>query len=264
MIRSENNTTLDHSHNNDNDIQNAQIVSFSNATTNRLRGSTVNCTDILDGNRAWVEKMNSEDPDFFNRLGMKQEPLYLYIGCCDARVDPSRLMGFEMGKLFVHRNIGNVVSCNDLNILSVVDYAVNTLQIPHIFVVGHYDCGAVRGCLSEPEYGGLGIVENWLCNIRDVARIHKHELSSISECEKRHRKLVELNIQEQCLNILKIGTVQQKRIQTFMHEGYALPRVHGFVFDPKDGILQKLPLDFKSLIKENQNIYDLYRLPKTS
>jgi carbonic anhydrase len=237
-------------------------ATFSDATISRLRGSQPDCEDLLAGNRAWVDKMNREDPEFFKRLGQKQEPRYLYIGCSDARVDPSRLMGLDMGKLFVHRNIGNIVSGNDLNLLSVVDFAVNNLRVPHILVVGHYDCGAVRGSISEPEDGGLGIVENWLRNIRDVARFHREELLAIEDREQRHRKLVELNVQEQCLNILKIGTVQRKRLKTFVTESFALPRVHGLVFDPKDGVLKKLPLDFKSLIKEDRVIYDLYKLPQ--
>jgi carbonic anhydrase len=235
---------------------------FSDATVQRLRGSDPNCEDLLAGNREWVRKMNQQDPQFFERLGRKQEPRYLYIGCSDARVDPSQLMGLDMGKLFVHRNVGNIVSSNDLNLLSVVDFAVNSLRVPHILVVGHYDCGAVRGSISEPEDGGLGIVENWLRNIRDVARIHRDELRAIDDREQRHRKLVELNVQEQCLNILKIGTVQRKRMKTFVQERYALPRVHGLVFDPSDGVLKKLKLDFKSLIKEDRVLYDLYRLPE--
>ena len=240
----------------------AQERTFSPETVARLRGSQPDCEDLLAGNRAWVDKMNREDPEFFKRLGQRQEPRYLYIGCSDARVDPSRLMGLDMGKLFVHRNIGNILSGNDLNLLSVVDFAVNNLRVPHILVVGHYDCGAVRGSISEPEDGGLGIVENWLRNIRDVARFHREELLAIEDREQRHRKLVELNVQEQCLNILKIGTVQRKRLKTFVTESFALPRVHGLVFDPADGVLKKLPLDFKSLIKEDRVIYDLYRLPE--
>jgi carbonic anhydrase len=234
---------------------------FTDATKERLRGSHPDCEDLLAGNRKWVDKMRKEDPSFFDRLGERQTPRYLYIGCSDARVDPGRLMGLDMGKLFVHRNIGNVVSGNDLNLLSVVDFAVNHLRVPHVLVVGHYDCGAVRGPIGEPEDGGLGIVENWLRNIRDVARFHRETLLSIEDREARHRKLVELNVQEQCLNVLKIGTVQRKRLRTFVKESYALPRVHGLVFDPADGILKKLPLDFKSLIKEDRVIYDLYRLP---
>ncbi len=239
----------------------AEERTFSPETVARLRGSQPDCEDLLAGNRAWVDKMNREDPDFFRRLGQRQEPRYLYIGCSDARVDPSRLLGLDMGKLFVHRNIGNIVSGVDLNLLSVVDFAVNNLRVPHILVVGHYDCGAVRGSIAEPEDGGLGIVENWLRNIRDVARFHREELLAIKDSEQRHRRLVELNVQEQCLNILKIGTVQRKRLKTFVSESFALPRVHGFVFDPKDGVLKKLPLDFKSLVKDDRFIYDLYRLP---
>ena len=237
----------------------SRIANETKAAEQRLRGSDPNCEDLLSGNREWVRKMNQQDPQFFERLGKKQEPRYLYIGCSDARVDPSQLMGLDMGKLFVHRNIGNIVSGDDLNLLSVVDFAVNNLHVPHILVVGHYDCDAVRGAICEPEDGGLGIVENWLRNIRDVARLHRDELRSIKDREQRHRKLVELNVQEQSLNILKIRTVQRKRIKTFIKEQYALPRVHGLVFDPADGVLKRLTLDFKKLIKEDRDLYDLYR-----
>jgi carbonic anhydrase len=254
--------SLERANGNASGVSSEERAPMSGATLSRLRGSQPDCKDLLAGNRAWVDRMNREDPEFFKRLGQRQEPRYLYIGCSDARVDPSRLMGLDMGKLFVHRNIGNIVSGNDLNLLSVVDYAVNNLRVPHILVVGHYDCGAVRGSISEPEDGGLGIVENWLRNIRDVARFHREELLAIEDREQRHRRLVELNVQEQCLNILKIGTVQRKRLKTFVSESFALPRVHGLVFDPADGVLKKLPLDFKSLVKEDRVIYDLYRLPQ--
>ena len=240
------------------------LPALSTAAVERLRGSHPDCLDLIEGNRKWVEKMNILEPDFFERLGAPQKPRYLYIGCSDARVDPSRLMGLDMGKLFVHRNIGNVVSGNDLNILSVIEYAVNYLNVPHILVVGHYDCGAVRGSIAEPEDGGLGIIENWLRNIRDVARFHKEDLLAITDKETRARRLVELNVQEQCINIMKIGTIQRKRIETFLGENYALPRIHGLVFDPKNGILKKLPINFKSLNKEDRSIYDLYKIPKNA
>ena len=225
-----------------------------------LMGSHPNMEDVLQGNKEWVKKMNALDPGFFNRLGGKQHPRYLYIGCSDARVDPLRLMGLPQGSLFVHRNVGNVVSNTDLNLLTVVDFAVNFLKVPHIVVCGHYDCGAVRGSIAQPQDGGLGLVENWLTRIRDVARMHRDELKSVEDPEAKHRRLVELNVTEQCLNLYKIGTVQKARLDSYQNKDthMALPRVHGMVFDPSDGILHKLPVDFKKEIEENRSIYDMY------
>jgi len=228
-----------------------------------LKYSHPELADVLAGNKAWVEQMNEEDPEFFKRLAAGQDPKYLYLGCSDARVDPARLMGLDYGKLFIHRNVGNVVSSSDLNILTVIDFAINTLKIPHIVVCGHYDCGAVRGSIARPEQGGLGGVENWLRNIRDVARTHKDELFSIKDPEERHRRLVELNVVEQCLNVFKLGPVQRRRAATYEENEnkFALPRIHGLVFDPANGLLEKLPLDFKKEAADLMEIYDLYQIP---
>ncbi|GBG25988.1 Carbonic anhydrase [Hondaea fermentalgiana] len=228
-----------------------------------LMGSHPELADVLAANKAWVDRMNKEDPEFFKRVGGKQKPRYLYIGCSDARVDPSRLMGLDYGKLFVHRNVGNQVSSSDLNVLTVVDFAVNHLHVPHIVVCGHYDCGAVRGSIARPEDGGLGLVENWLRSIRDVARLHREELQEIDDGEARQRRLVELNVVEQCLNLYKLGPVQRRRVKTYTenHFSFALPRIHGLVFDPANGILKKLPLDFKKEVEIYRELYDLYRLP---
>jgi len=225
-------------------------------------GSHPELEDLLENNKAWVERMNKNDPTFFEKLGAKQTPRYLYIGCSDARVDPGRLMGLEHGKLFVHRNVGNVVSGTDLNVLSAVDFAVKVLKVPHILVVGHMDCGAVRGSIGQPDGGGLGIVENWLRNIRDVARQHKDELFNIEDPEQRVRRLVELNVMEQCLNVLKIGTVQSARVKSYLQKDVALPRVHGLVFDPANGVLRKLPIDAMKLSETDKDIYSLYQLPE--
>nr|QWE79112.1 beta-carbonic anhydrase [Neopyropia yezoensis] len=229
-----------------------------------LMGSHPDLEDVLKGNKEWVKKMNDLDPEFFKRLGGKQHPRYLYIGCSDARVDPLQLMGLPQGSLFVHRNVGNVVSNTDLNLLTVVDFAVNFLKVPHIVVCGHYDCGAVRGSIAQPQDGGLGLVENWLTRIRDVARLHRHELMAIEDPEAKHRRLVELNVTEQSLNLYKIGTVQKARLDSYQNKDtqMALPRVHGMVFDASVGILHKLPMDFKKEIEENRAIYDMYKSPK--
>jgi len=229
-----------------------------------LMGSCVDLEDVMRGNKAWVKKKRAEDPKFFELLGGQQKPRYLYIGCSDARVDPTQLMGFKIpGQIFVHRNVGNVVCTTDINMLTVVDFAVNHLKVPHIIVCGHYDCGAVRGSIANPESGGLGIIEHWLRNIRDVARIHRAELESIKDPEDTMRRLVELNVREQCMNVLKIPAVQKKRAAG-LSSGMpvALPRVHGLIFDPKEGILKKLGLDLKKEISENQAIYNLYKVPE--
>lgn len=229
-----------------------------------LGGTHPDLKDVLAGNKAWVARKNSEDPEFFAKLGATQEPRYLYIGCSDARVDPAQLMGLKYRSLFVHRNVGNVVSATDMNVLTVVDFAVNYLKVPHIVVCGHYDCGAVRGSIARPTDGGLGFVENWLRNIRDVALMHRDELKGIAEDEDRHRRLVELNVMEQCLNIFKLGSVQQRRVKTFSNPDYshALPRVHGLVFDANNGVLKKLPLDFKDEMDKYRELYELYQLPE--
>ncbi|CAK9008368.1 Carbonic anhydrase (Carbonate dehydratase), partial [Durusdinium trenchii] len=226
-----------------------------------LKGSHPELEDVLAGNQAWVDKMNETDPDFFKRL-TPQNPRYLYLGCSDARVDPIQLMGLEYGALFVHRNVGNQVAPNDLNILSVIDFSVNVLKVPHIVVCGHYDCGAVRGSVAKPDAGGLGLVENWLRNIRDVARLHHDELKALPDPETRHRRLVELNVMEQCLNVLKVGTVQRARMKSHVigQTEVTLPRVHGLVFDPADGVLHKLKVDFGK-VEQYGDLYDLYQVP---
>uniref|UniRef100_A0A7S3PLP3 Carbonic anhydrase n=1 Tax=Aplanochytrium stocchinoi TaxID=215587 RepID=A0A7S3PLP3_9STRA len=229
-----------------------------------IDGTMPDLEDVLENNKKWVVEKNKNDPDFFPRNARGQTPRYLYIGCSDARVDPGQLMGLNNAELFVHRNVGNVVSGTDLNFLTVLEYAVDTLKVPHIIVCGHYDCGAVRGSISRPDSGGLGLIENWLRNIRDVARLHKDELKAIKDKEELQRRLVELNVMEQCLNIFKSACVQRRRLRTYVqdHEEFALPRVHGLVFDPAVGILKKLPLNFKREIEEYREIYDLYQVPE--
>eukprot|EP00511_Aplanochytrium_stocchinoi_P013635 CAMPEP_0204894768 /NCGR_PEP_ID=MMETSP1349-20130617/33611_1 /ASSEMBLY_ACC=CAM_ASM_000710 /TAXON_ID=215587 /ORGANISM="Aplanochytrium stocchinoi, Strain GSBS06" /LENGTH=335 /DNA_ID=CAMNT_0052061985 /DNA_START=205 /DNA_END=1212 /DNA_ORIENTATION=- len=256
-----------------------------------IDGTMPDLEDVLENNKKWVVEKNKNDPDFFPRnargqtprylyIGCSdarvdpgfprnargQTPRYLYIGCSDARVDPGQLMGLNNAELFVHRNVGNVVSGTDLNFLTVLEYAVDTLKVPHIIVCGHYDCGAVRGSISRPDSGGLGLIENWLRNIRDVARLHKDELKAIKDKEELQRRLVELNVMEQCLNIFKSACVQRRRLRTYVQdqEHFALPRVHGLVFDPAVGILKKLPLNFKREIEEYREIYDLYKFPESS
>lgn len=209
-------------------------------------------------NRAWVTRVSQENPEFFLKLAEGQSPTYLYIGCSDSRVTVSDLMGVEMGELFVHRNIANMVISSDLNLLSVLTYAVEHLKVQHILVTGHYDCGGVRAAVQKKEMGQ--ILDAWLQNIRDVYRLHKKELDRISDDELRHRRLVELNVSEQCLNLYKTSVVQRRRLETYNSSDMKLatPRIHGLVFDPATGILSKIPIDFRREINELKDTYDLF------
>ena len=216
---------------------------------------------LIEGNKEWVKSVNEADPGFFEGLGKGQDPKYLYIGCSDARVEPTRLLGLKQGELFVHRNVGNCCP-NDLNFLSVLEYAVNFLEVPHIIVCGHYDCGAVR---NSGKVQDIGLLENWIRQIRDVHRLHDAELSAIKDDEQKHRRLVELHVIEQARNILKTSCVQRMRNKTHttVESGKAefpfpTPVVHAFVFDPADGLIKKLDEELKVF----EHIYSLYEHPE--
>jgi carbonic anhydrase len=203
---------------------------------------------LFENNRKWVEKKIGEEKDFFAQLFQDQTPEYLYIGCSDSRVTAEEMMGLGPGELFVHRNIGNLVNTIDLNVMSVIDYAINTLHVKHIIVCGHYNCGGVRAAMIPKD---LGILNPWLRNIRDVFRIHKKELKAIEDEGKRYDRLVELNVQEQCINVVKTAALQLN----YLKEGY--PEVHGWVFDIKTGRIKDLQIDFIQILKEIKDIYDL-------
>eukprot|EP01061_Rhynchopus_euleeides_P037817 TRINITY_DN649_c0_g1_i1.p2 TRINITY_DN649_c0_g1~~TRINITY_DN649_c0_g1_i1.p2 ORF type:complete len:290 (+),score=137.31 TRINITY_DN649_c0_g1_i1:227-1096(+) len=216
---------------------------------------------LLENNRNWVDGVNEQDPNFFKALGQGQHPKFLYIGCSDARVDPGKLLGLLPGDLFVHRNVGNCCP-NDLNFLSVLEYAVRFLKVPHIIVCGHYDCGAVR---NAGKHEDIGLLSNWIRQIRDVHRLHDDELSKIDDPEQRCRRLVELNVIEQCRNIFKTACVQRHRLRTHKtgthpntEYDFATPRVHAMVFDPADGIIKKIDINFAEENKRLDHIYSLY------
>lgn len=208
---------------------------------------------ILDNNKVWAAEITRNDPTFFKRLAVKQEPKYLYFGCSDSRVPSNHILGLGPGEVFVHRNIGNQIPGNDLNSLSVLEYAVKHLGVTDIIVTGHYDCGAVRAATSKQD---LGMLENWLRLIRDVYRLHKDHLDHISDPEERHRRLVELNVVEQCLNLYKTGVVQRRQIET-RPSGEMVPRIHGTVFDQSTGLLRHLKVDFEKRIGNLNHIYSL-------
>lgn len=203
---------------------------------------------IFENNKDWVKKKLSEDPDFFDKMSKGQSPEFLYIGCSDSRVTTEELMGLAPGEVFVHRNIANVVNTLDMSSTSVINYAVEHLKVKHIIVCGHYGCGGIKAAMQAQDYG---LLNPWLRTIRDVYRLHKDELNSIEDEEKRYNRLIELNVQEQCINVIKMACVQERYIQ----EHY--PIVHGWVFDIKTGQLIDLSIDFEYVLKDVQKIYDL-------
>ena len=202
---------------------------------------------IFTNNKAWIAEKLNKDEDYFTNLGKGQNPQILYIGCSDSRVSAEDLMGVQPGDVFVHRNIANMVPNTDLNVMSVINYAVSHLEVKHVVVCGHYSCGGVKAALQSKD---LGLLNPWLRNIRDVYRLHKDELDAITCEDKKYDRLVELNVQEQCVNILKTSDVQQayrKRNIT----------VHGWVWDIHTGELIDLKINFGKILDEIMEIYRL-------
>ena len=163
---------------------------------------------ILEENKTWIAEHLRLDPDYFKDLSKGQSPEILYIGCSDSRVTAEEMMGAKPGEVFIHRNIANLVVNSDLNIMSVINYAVAYLKVKHIVVCGHYYCGGVKAAMESAD---MGIMNLWLRNIQDVYRLHKNELKAIIDEEARYKRLVELNVQEQCVNLLKTIDVSHYR-----------------------------------------------------
>lgn len=203
---------------------------------------------IFENNRQWVASKVATDASFLDKLSKDQTPEYLYIGCSDSRVPANEIMGLEPGEVFVHRNVANLVCSIDLNVMSVINYAVRYLKVKHIVVCGHYNCGGVKAAMQPKD---MGILNPWLRNIRDVYRLHKDELNAIKDEHERYNRLVELNVQEQCVNVTKLASVQQE----YLDHGY--PKVYGWVFDLKTGLLKDLKLDFDKILHDIQEIYNL-------
>jgi carbonic anhydrase len=203
---------------------------------------------IFENNRRWAEEQLRSDPRYFSRLSVEQRPDFLYIGCSDSRVPANQIMGLPPGDVFVHRNVANLVNNVDLNVMSVITYGVVHLDVKHIIVCGHYGCGGVQAAMQPKD---LGILNPWLRNIRDVYRLHKAELDSIKDDSQRYDRLVELNVTEQCINIIKTAAVQK----SYLKQGY--PIVHGWVFDMRNGLLKDLKLDFRETLRNIQQVYDL-------
>lgn len=203
--------------------------------------------NVFKNNQEWITKKLDEDPSYFDKMGSGQNPDLLYIGCSDSRVSAEELMGLSPGDVFVHRNIANMVISIDLNTMSVVNYAVKHLQVKHAIVCGHYGCGGVKAAMQSAD---LGILNPWLRNIRDVYRQHSKELDSIGNDTDRYNRLVELNVQEQCVNLLKTAVVQRAYRAGDL-------KVHGWVFDIFSGKLIDLKIDFDGILDRIMEIYKL-------
>ena len=203
---------------------------------------------IFENNKKWVESKLAENKDFFKTLSETQTPDFLYIGCSDSRVSAEELMGMKPGEVFVTRNIANVVNTLDMSSTAVIQYAVEHLKVKHVIVCGHYGCGGVKAAMTPQD---LGLLNPWLRTIRDVYRLHQVELDAIADENKRYDRLVELNVQEQCINVIKMAVVQEQ----YLVDEY--PIVHGWVFDMRTGKIVDLEIDFENILKDIQKIYNL-------
>ncbi len=207
----------------------------------------MNIKKIFQNNEQWISERIKKDENFFKNLSKGQNPEVLYIGCSDSRVSTEEMMGAEPGEVFIHRNIANMVPNTDLSAMSVINYAVCHLKVKHIVVCGHYYCGGVKSAMQSED---LGILNPWLRNIRDVYRLYREELDQIDDEEDRYKRLVELNVIEQCMNVIKTADVQQAFRERQI-------KVHGWVFDIHSGKLIDLKVDFAEMLKDIMKIYHL-------
>lgn len=203
---------------------------------------------VFENNARWVAERTEHDPGFFERLAEQQVPDFLYIGCADSRVPANQIMGLEPGEVFVHRNIANLVVNTDLNGQGAIAYAVEILHVKHVIVCGHYGCGGVSAAMASKD---LGLLNGWLREVRDVYRLHRAELDAIADPPERYRRLVELNVHEQCNNVIKTAAVQKHWLQ------YGYPIVHGWVYDLHNGLLRDLEVPFEERLAEVRQVYKL-------
>ena len=202
---------------------------------------------LLDNNKVWVSKNLEKDPDFFRRLADGQQPPLLWIGCSDSRVPANEIIGAQPGEVFVHRNIANMVIHTDISMLSVLDYAVNVLNVKHIIVCGHYGCGGVHAAMSNKH---IGLIDNWIRHIKDVYRHHATELNAIAAEKDRFNRFVELNVAEQVFDLAKTSIVQGAwKKKKELH-------IHGWVYDIADGLIN----DLEVTIRNNETLGEVYKL----
>ncbi|MFM9021678.1 MAG: carbonic anhydrase [Sediminibacterium sp.] len=185
---------------------------------------------LLLENKAWAQEKIEDDPEFFSRLSQIQTPEFLWIGCSDSRVPANEITNTQPGEIFVHRNIANLVVHTDVNLLSVLEYAVNYLKVKHVIVCGHYGCGGVKAAMTNHDF--KQVLNMWLRNIKDVYRLHRQELDDITEEEKRFDRLVELNVIEQVHHLAKTSIIQR----AWKRNGY--PHIHGWVYSLNDGLIK--------------------------
>ena len=200
---------------------------------------------LLLSNKAWVKERTSMNPDFFSKKATYQSPEYLWIGCSDSRVPAEEVTGCEPGELFVHRNIANLIVHTDFNLLSVLQYAVEVLQVKHVIVCGHYGCGGIQNAMTNRH---LGLINKWLRHIKDVYRFHERELTAIHDEQTKFRRLVELNIVEQVYNLAETSIIQT----AWKHHNR--PTLHGWVYDLETGLLNEL-----AMMEPGANIDEIYK-----
>eukprot|EP00451_Oxyrrhis_marina_P008775 CAMPEP_0204327094 /NCGR_PEP_ID=MMETSP0469-20131031/12331_1 /ASSEMBLY_ACC=CAM_ASM_000384 /TAXON_ID=2969 /ORGANISM="Oxyrrhis marina" /LENGTH=303 /DNA_ID=CAMNT_0051309271 /DNA_START=39 /DNA_END=953 /DNA_ORIENTATION=- len=217
--------------------------------------------ELFANNLQWRESLKQKDPEFFTRMAKGQKPRYLWIGCADSRVPAETICGLPPGSLFVHRNIANMVNNVDVSAMSVIQFAVTVLKVQHIVICGHYNCGGVMASMKNVDHGSP--LENWLRNIRDVYRLHREELDRIGDMDERGKRLVELNVVEQAINLYKARTVQARRVETMQNlskYGFVQPRIHPVVYDPGTGELRRLDVLMREWIRDLVPIYNLYSI----
>lgn len=202
---------------------------------------------LLSNNKEWVEEMTSKDKNYFENLSKGQKPPVLWIGCADSRVPANEITGTHPGELFVHRNIANMVVHTDMNMLSVLDYAVNHLEVQHVIVCGHYGCGGVQAAMQNKS---LGLINKWIRNIKEVYKDNLTELKKIDSEKKRFDRLVELNVKAQVYDLAKTSIIQQK------WKDKSGLQIHGWVYDLHDGVIKDLKVSMESA----EHLNDVFRL----
>lgn len=203
---------------------------------------------IVKNNREWVESCIAQDPDYFRKLADRQQPPLLWIGCADSRVPANQIIGAQPGDVFVHRNIANMVIHSDMNMLSVLDYAVNVLKIKHVIVCGHYGCGGVAAAMTNQSFG---LIDNWIRHIKTIYRLHKNVLDSIEDQQERFDRFVELNVVEQVYDLAKTSIVQNAwKNNQDLH-------LHGWVYRVSSGIIKDLEVNVSSET-QLEGVYQLH------
>ncbi|CAM4080241.1 carbonate dehydratase [Gillisia limnaea] len=203
--------------------------------------------NLLENNKNWVKSKLDLNPDYFDKLSKGQQPPLLWIGCADSRVPANEIIGAEPGEVFVHRNIANMVVHSDMNMLSVLDYAVNALKVKHVIVCGHYGCGGVNAAMTNQS---IGLIDNWIRHIKDVYRLHKTELDAIEDQTQRFNRFVELNVTEQVFDLAKTSIVQGA-----WNKNQELS-LHGWVYGIDSGIIKDLGVN----ISNDSELDDVYQL----